>query len=213
MSITAPTQKRRAFWLKHFHAWHWVSAALCLVGMIFFSVTGITLNHAGDIGARPQVTTLTATLPDALLQQVAAEAEAAGDTDAPLPADLGAWLSTELGIPAAAGQVGEWSSGEIYVGLPRPGGDAWLTVDLDTGKVLYEVTDRGWVSYFNDLHKGRNTGPQWVWFIDIFAAACLVFSITGLVLLQLHGGNRVATWPTVALGLVAPLLLILLFIH
>ncbi|NIV36045.1 MAG: hypothetical protein GWN58_43325, partial [Anaerolineae bacterium] len=34
-------------WLGTLRQWHWISSALCLVGMLLFSVTGITLNHAG----------------------------------------------------------------------------------------------------------------------------------------------------------------------
>ena len=74
-----------------------------------------------------------------------------------------------------AGREAEWSKDEVYVALPRPGGDAWLSIDLEGGEVRYERTDRGWISYLNDLHKGRNTGEAWSWFIDIFAVACLVF--------------------------------------
>ncbi len=113
----------------------------------------------------------------------------------------------------AAGREAEWSGDEIYVSLPRPGGDAWVSLALDSGEVQYEKTTRGWVSYLNDLHKGRNTGRAWSLFLDVFAAACLIFSITGLFLLKLHAGGRMATWPLVGLGLVAPLLLALLFIH
>src|SRR3546814_1996679 len=51
-------------------------------------------------------------------------------------------------------------------------------------------TDRGWIAYLNDLHKGRHTGAAWSWFLDLFAVACLVFSLTGLVLLQMHAGQR-----------------------
>ena len=39
----------RSFWLKQLHSWHWISAAVSLVGMILFAVTGITLNHAASI--------------------------------------------------------------------------------------------------------------------------------------------------------------------
>ncbi len=111
------------------------------------------------------------------------------------------------------GRETEWSDDEIYVSLPRPGGDAWLTVSLEDGTVAHELTDRGWLSYFNDLHKGRNTGAVWSLFIDVFAFAALVFAVTGLLLLKMHAGNRPGTWPMVGLGLVLPLLLAILFIH
>ncbi len=86
-------------------------------------------------------------------------------------------------------------------------------MSLGDGEVEYERTDRGWISYLNDLHKGRHTGAAWSWFIDIFAAAALVFSITGLFILKMHAGNRPFTWPMVGMGLVIPVLLALLFIH
>ena len=109
--------------------------------------------------------------------------------------------------------AGEWSADEIYLSLPRPGGDGWLSIDRASGEVEYEVTRRGAVAYLNDLHKGRNAGPVWGWFIDVFALACLVFSITGLFLLKFHAARRASTWPLVALGLVLPVLLALIFIH
>ncbi len=102
---------------------------------------------------------------------------------------------------------------EVYLSLPRPGGDAWLSIDRGSGDVEYERTDRGWISYLNDLHKGRNAGPAWGWFIDVFALACVVFTVSGLFLLQLHARQRRTTWPWVGLGLVIPLLLALIFIH
>ena len=47
----ASVSQRRAWWRKTLHNWHWISAALCLIGMIAFAVTGITLNHASQIPA------------------------------------------------------------------------------------------------------------------------------------------------------------------
>ena len=97
--------------------------------------------------------------------------------------------------------------------MPRPGGDAWLRVDLKDGAVEYERTDRGWISYLNDLHKGRMTGGAWSLFIDVFAIGCLVFCITGLLILKMHAQRRPMTWPMVGLGLVLPALLVLLLVH
>ncbi len=202
-------QRRRAFWLKTLHQWHWISAALSLLCMLAFAGTGITLNHAAQIGAKPQVTHWKGTLPAPLLESVRAHPSHGTVTLAP---ELAKWLQAQLQV-SVEGRDAEWSDTDIYVALPRPGGDAWLSVALGDGAVEYEKTDRGWIAYFNDLHKGRNTGPLWNWFIDVFAGACLLFCITGLFLLQLHAGNRGATWPLVGLGLLVPLLLMLLFIH
>ncbi len=188
--------------------WHWISAAVCLIGMLAFAITGITLNHASKIETKPAVTTRNAQMPEVLLAQVKNEKGAA---KRPLPLALRAWVGAKLGVQVDDRDA-EWSQ-EIYVSLPRPGGDAWISIDLDTGEARYEVTDRGWIAYLNDLHKGRHTGTAWSWFIDIFSVACVVFCITGLVLLQLMAGQRPSTWPLVGAGLVIPLLLAILFIH
>src|SRR5690606_37086789 len=131
---------------------------------------------------------------------------------APVPPAVRQWLAREHGLSIPA-QPGEWMDDEVYLSLPRPGGDAWLSVDLASGMVLYERTSRGWIAYLNDLHKARNTGVVWGWFIDAFAVLCVVFCVTGLVLLQRHAQGRPSTWPLVVLGLVVPLLIAVLFIH
>jgi hypothetical protein len=177
--------------------------------MLLFAVTGVTLNHAAEIEARPRVSERQATLPPVLLQ-VLAERPTSGK--GPLPPAISDWFKAELSL-ALDGREAEWSADEIYVALPRPGGDAWVSIDAATGAVVHEVTDRGWISYLNDLHKGRHTGTAWSWFIDIFAVACLVFCVTGLLLLKLHAGHRPATWPMVGLGFVLPTVLAILFVH
>jgi len=194
-------------WLGTLRQWHWISSALCLVGMLLFAVTGITLNHAAQIEARPDIVERKARLPASLQEKLLATQPSEG-----LPAELEGWLESELKLELA-GREAEWSDGELYVALPRPGGDAWLSLDLNSGELLFEATDRGWIAYLNDLHKGRNTGGAWSWFIDIFAGVCVLFSITGLLLLQRHASGRPTTWPLVGAGLVIPLLLALLFIH
>ncbi|WP_084615799.1 PepSY-associated TM helix domain-containing protein [Solimonas flava] len=199
--------QRRAWWLKTLHQWHWCSSAICLVAMLLFAVTGITLNHAAQIKTKPIVTQRDGQLPHDLRAGLAA---AAHDGRAPLPEALRDWLARELGVHA---EEGEWSPDELYLSLPRPGGDAWLTITLPDGAWQYERTDRGWIAWLNDLHKGRNTGAMWTWFIDLFAVACVLFCVTGLCLLQLHAGRRPATWPMVGLGVLIPLLFILLFLH
>lgn len=206
---SAAAQHRRSFWLKQLHQWHWISAALSLVGMLLFAITGITLNHAGQIEAEPKVVSRKTTLPPDLLAVLAKGPE---EGKRPLPVQLEPFLDETVGAEVA-GREGEWSPDEVYVALARPGGDAWVSIDRETGAVEHEKTTRGAISLLNDLHKGRNTGKAWSWFIDIFAAACVIFTVTGLILLQFHARARPLTWPLVGLGLVAPVLLVILFVH
>ena len=200
---------QRAFWLKQLHQWHWISSALCLVGMLLFALTGFTLTHAGQIEAKAQTIHRRAQLPAPLLQVVGGEDER---KNVAVPTIVADWLSGAIDVDVA-GRSGDWSGDEIYVSMPRPGGDAWLSIDRATGKVEYERSTRGLVAYLNDLHKGRHAGPAWGWFIDVFALACVIFSFTGLLLLKMHAAQRGATWPLVAFGLVLPLVLILIFVH
>jgi hypothetical protein len=185
-----------------------MSAAVSLIGMLLFAATGFTLNHAATIGASPTTTTFSAQLPAALLPSLTKPAQ----TDAPLPAPVATFIADRLGLTTRE-KPAEWSDGEVYVALPRPGGDAWVSIDTQNGAISGELTDRGWISWANDLHKGRNAGSVWSWFIDVFAIACVLFTLTGLMLLYMHAKPRRSTWPLVGLGLIAPLLIILFFVH
>jgi hypothetical protein len=202
---------RRATWLRQLHQWHWISSALCLMAMLLFAVTGFTLNHATQIEAKPRITRLHADLPAPLRERLAAFAHAHPDARLPLPPALADWAGRNFPVRVEDG-VAEWSEDDAYLALPRPGGDAWLRLGLD-GRAEYEATDRGWISYVNDLHKGRNAGPVWGWFIDAFAIACLVFCITGFLIMYYHAANRRATWPVIGFGIVLPAVLALLFVH
>ena len=157
----------------------------------------------------PQTVSKSAILPPALRGQVAPDD--APDARKPLPAPIAQWVEKTIG-QSGAGEA-EWSADEDYLALPRPGGDGWISIDRHSGEVPSEATSRGWISYLNDLHKGRNAGDVWKWFIDIFAIACFLFALTGLLLLWLHARKRPTTWPLVAAGLAIPAILAVIFIH
>ena len=199
----------RAFWLRQMRQWHWISAAICLIGMLLFAVTGITLNHAGHIEARPTVSERVATMPQALLDQIKVLPAAGKGV---VSETVAKWASDAMRVDIREREA-EFSPNEIYVALPRPGGDAWLSFDRRSGETRYELTDRGWISYLNDLHKGRNTGSVWFVFLDVFAVACIVFCLTGLVLLQLLSHARPSTWPLVGLGFIVPALIAIFLMH
>ena len=100
---SSSAKARRLFWMKQFRQWHWISAAICLVGTLLFAVTGVTLNHADLIGAEPEITNAEAKLPPELLPTLSSAAE-----NAPVPARVAEWISKELDVNVAGRSV-EWS--------------------------------------------------------------------------------------------------------
>lgn len=193
-------KKKNNNWKKQLHTWHWVSSAVSLICMILFAITGITLNHAKYFEATADEVTIEKTLPDDLLQQFRNV-----KTKNLLPSTVVDWLQTETEVePEILNIKPEWSEYEIYIQRPLPGGDQWLSIDLESGDMTYMHSDRGWIAWLNDLHKGRNTNLAWIWFIDIFSIATLIFCITGLILLQIHSKRRPSTWYITFAGVLVP---------
>lgn len=202
----------KASLLKQLYQWHWISSAICLVGILLFSATGITLNHASQIEAQPTTTRQETATPSSInlqLQQVAQQAT----EQKILPNNVKKWLINQQGIRLTSESQIEWSAEEVYISLPKAGGDAWARFSLADAQFEYESTSRGLVSLLNDLHKARHTGAVWQWFIDLFAVACLIFSLTGLFILQQHARRRPMVWPLVGAGLIIPALLVVFFVH
>ena len=200
--------RRRMQLYRTMHLWHWISAAVCFAALTLFTVTGITLNHASSISAEPQVSSGSARLPENLRGVLATVAPQAA---AP-PAEIAAWAEDAFTL-SLRDATAEWSEEELYLSAPGPGRDAWVSIDRASGVAKFEKTDRGWLAYFNDLHKGRNTGITWTIFIDVVAVAVLFFSLTGLVLLWIQARQRTSTWPLVGGGIALVTALMIFFAH
>lgn len=192
---------------KQMHTWHWISSAISLICMMLFAITGITLNHPDWFESDPKETYLETELPVKLLSTLTKQQS--GD----LPDNIKSWLKQQLNHQIDfSNATAEWSEYDIYIQQPIPGGDRWLSIHLNDGLVTYSSTDRGWVAWLNDLHKGRNTHWTWTLFLDVFSVAVLIFCLTGLLLLQLHSKNRPSTWYITAGGLLIPALIIVFFL-
>ncbi|RZJ32785.1 MAG: hypothetical protein EON86_20505, partial [Brevundimonas sp.] len=158
-AATAPKPKKalnatRSFWLKQLHQWHWISAAVSLIGLLLFAITGITLNHAASIPGQVSTVESAGVLPAPLLERLSAFPQ---ETTDPVPDAVARWASETFKV-SIAGRPTETTPEEVYVALPEPGGDGWLTIDRATGDASRERTTRGPIAYLNDLHKGRNAG-------------------------------------------------------
>ncbi|MFN8000702.1 MAG: PepSY-associated TM helix domain-containing protein [Acidobacteriota bacterium] len=141
--------------------------------LLFFAVTGLTLNHAERFSAQPRITQLKGKLE---LNWVKAE-DAAVDKLA-----IVEHLRQTYGIKGALSDF-RLDEAQASVSFKGPGYAADAFINRETGE--YEVTEtrNGFVAIINDLHKGRDTGSAWFWLIDVSAVLMTLVSLTGLVLL------------------------------
>lgn len=183
---------------------HWITSALGLASLVFFSMTGITLNHPDWFAAQRSV---------ALLEAKVSSAWLADFSEADEAARLGL-LAVELDDRWGLGLPRNIDHDEVewVLDFQRPGGLGTVVLDLESGLLSYEEVSDGLVAVINDLHKGRHSGLVWSLLIDVTAVVCLLFGITGLVLLWLHASKRASTWPLVGLGTLLPLALYLWFV-
>ena len=168
----------------------YVSMALLSL-MIFFSITGITLNH-----------------PQWFADQ---EAEVlAADLIIPLellaPNSQGKLISFLLAERYINGNKLslEREDEELFISDKGPGRYLSLTIDLTSGEAFKEATDYGYWALFNDLHKGRNSGGFWRFIIDLSAVLMILFSLTGFILALAQ--RRM--FRTVSLSIISTLLII-----
>ena len=115
----SPDNRRRSYWLKTLHEWHWVSSALCLIGLLLFGITGFTLNHAGQIEAKPVVASQRGSVQAPLLIRLQGQVALIKQEHkgrAALPDELQAWVRQQWSVDTAARDA-EWTDDEIYLQL------------------------------------------------------------------------------------------------
>ena len=198
MLSRTPTTKwtlgSRAFWLRQMRQWHWISAAICLIGMLLFAITGITLNHASQIESKPQVTARTAQVPDDLLR--AGEGREGRGEAAAAARRCGHGSPQALGV-----QVGEPRRRMVAGDLRLAAASGRRRVARDRSRhrrsALRAAPIAAGSPSSTTCTRAGIPGPRGRGFIDVFAVACIVFCLTGLVLLQLLAGQRPSTWPLV----------------
>jgi hypothetical protein len=158
---------------------------LGLAAVLFFSVTGITLNHPdwffGESERRVQAD---GQMPPKWLRSAEKKSSATDDDPSRQVAKLEVveHLRKTHDIHGAVGEF-RVDDQECLVTFKGPGYAADAFIDRTTGRYNVTQTYHGFVAVINDLHKGRDTGPVWSALIDISAVVMTVISVTGLVLL------------------------------
>jgi hypothetical protein len=151
----------------------WLHIYLSMVAfaiILFFAVTGLTLNHADRFAGHDQVRHATGTMPHAWL---------AGTPD---KLSIVEHLRTAHQIHGAVSDF-RIDDQQLVVSFKGPGytADAFIDRDHDT----YDLTETrsGAMAVLNDLHRGAFTGPAWSAVIDACAILLTLVSLTGLLML------------------------------
>lgn len=204
------TAHRRTFRHRLLMVMRWVHIYLsmfCLAIVLFFSVTGLTLNHPGWFGGNAiHRQEFQGTLDARWLQ--------GDDPDPARQVDRLAVVEALRARHGIGGSVADFrvDDRECLVTFKGPGRSADAFINRETGRYDLETTAHGLVAVLNDLHKGRDSGPTWSVAIDVSAIFLSVISLTGLVLLLFLKVRRNPGLVVAAVGTLALVLLVLLFV-
>lgn len=151
---------------------HIYTSMLSLIVVLFFALTGITLNH-----------------PDWLF----GTSETRTQSQGALPAN---WLENNkvnwLVVVEELrdkhnlkGKAIDMQSSQLEASLrfAAPGYTADALIEADTGKYTLNISSQGIVAAMNDFHRGRNAGAAWAVLIDVAGWFLVFISATGLGLL------------------------------
>ncbi|WP_263418762.1 PepSY-associated TM helix domain-containing protein [Terriglobus albidus] len=184
----------------------WLHIYLSMVSfaiVLFFSITGITLNHAEALGGKEKTTVTKGELPHEWLRP----ANGAEPDKLKIAEDLRSRHKLH-------GAVSDFrvDDNQLEVSFKGPGYAADIFIDRDTNKYDLTETRNGFIAIVNDLHKGRDTGTAWSMFIDISAALLTLVSLTGLVLLFFVYKRRVSGMIVAVAGALIAYLVYLRFV-
>jgi hypothetical protein len=170
-------KRRTAKYSRWLHIY--LSMFSCVV-VLFFAVTGITLNRPELFAAHERVTEGSGTVAAALLDGSGAEPDRLGIVE---------YLRATHGL---SGVVTDFRADDVEIGttLKGPGYSADVVIDRETGKYQLSETRLGLVAVMNDLHKGRDSGTSWKLLIDISAVFLTFVSLTGLILIYFVHKHR-----------------------
>lgn len=154
--------------------WHGYLSAFAFIALMFFSLTGLLLNHPEWLkqeDRKPQEISFTIS-----------NRSIAGALKALDPARaLGALVDSQNGLGGVYAS-GEIDGDEAYLRYEGVGGNASVILDLKTGQAQATRQKADTVTILNDLHRGKNAGQAWKLLIDVSAAIFLILSLAGYIL-------------------------------
>jgi hypothetical protein len=162
-----------------------------LAAVLFFSVTGITLNHPDwFFGGAERQEQAEGQLDVKWLHVGTATAardgtESGGEPDRSKEVAKLEVVEHLRKTHSVRGALVDFrvDENECTVSFKGPAYAADAFIDRESGHYNLTQTSHGFVAVLNDLHKGRDTGPVWSAVIDVSAVVLTIISLTGLVLI------------------------------
>jgi hypothetical protein len=186
-SLAARTRRRTAIIARWLHI-YLSMAAFAII--LFFAVTGFTLNHPDSFSGHEKVTRIKGEMPHQWLRPATGDPDKLAIVDHLRQADHLRGALSDYRV----------DDRQIQVSFKGPGYTADAFLDRDTNKYDITETTAGILAVVNDLHRGASTGPAWSLVIDACAILLAVVSLTGLVLLVFLYKKRTAGLILVATG-------------
>jgi len=162
-----------------------------LIVVLFFAVTGITLNHPEWTFGGKEVH-----------RQYKGKLDPRAITD-----DKVDWLKVveqlrkDQPVRGAASDM-RVDADEGSLSFKAPGYTSECFFKLADGSYEMRTNSQGWVAAMNDLHRGRDAGGAWFWLIDLSGVILAFVSVTGLGIMFYLKKSRVATFILCGIGLV-----------
>lgn len=172
-----------------------------LIVILFFAVTGFTLNRIDWFAQeRENRRTLKGDFPSELL--------ASGDKFA-IVEHIRATYPVRGAVTSFQCEPEDY---ECLVVFKRPGALCEATIDRETHRIKVVIESYGAVAFVNDLHLGRDAGAGWKLAIDLTALLMALVSLTGLILIFTMHKGRTQRLVTAAVGLVFFVLVYAVFV-
>ena len=164
--------QRRDFYRHSRYVHGWLSAFAFLT-LLFFSVTGLLLNHPEWFEPTKTEQTTQLILPESVLKSIKQQEN---------PSDTILNYVRQQQNVVGRYQSSEVMDNEVMIRLESPAGATDIWVMTDTGETEITQKPASTVSMLNDLHRGKNSGLAWSWLIDISAIIVIALSLVGYIL-------------------------------
>ena len=164
--------QRRDFYRHSRYVHGWLSAFAFLT-LLFFSVTGLLLNHPEWFEPAKTEQTTQLILPESVLKSIKQQEN---------PSDTILNYVRQQQNVVGRYQSSEVMDNEVMIRLESPAGETDIWVMADTGETEITQKPASTVSMLNDLHRGKNSGLAWSWLIDISAIIVIALSLVGYIL-------------------------------